>query len=216
MLNYLREKFLLRKLNEEETEIKGIIIVFGILIVGLFAGMFYLLTTIGSQNKTYTLNQNKSPTPSTPSPTPCSDCITPTLKEETKKKSSSEVIQEPSVKEYFISFGSSSGQSENWSDVAGLAASVDLGNYQNIKEIRFETSINVPTANESVSVRLFNKTDQHAVWNSEITMSGGPSSYLVSSPIVYDKGSKLYQVQIKTQLNYPANIVQSRLHIILK
>ncbi len=216
MLSKLREKFLLRKLNEEETEIKGIIIIFGILIVGLFAGMFYLLTIIGGQNKTHTLDQNKSPTPSPPSPTPCSDCITPTLKEETEKKSSSEVIQEPSVKEYFISFGSSSGQSEDWSDVVGLVANVDLGNYRNIKEIRFETSINVPTANESVSVRLFNKTDKHAVWNSDVIMSGGPSSYLVSPPIVYDKGFKLYQVQIKTQLNYPASIVQSRLHIILK
>ncbi|EKD86751.1 MAG: hypothetical protein ACD_37C00158G0001, partial [uncultured bacterium] len=33
--------------------------------------------------------------------------------------------------------------------------------------------------------------------------------------IIYDKGSKTYQVQMKTQLKYTANVTQSRVHIIL-
>ena len=111
--------------------------------------------------------------------------------------------------------GSGSSQAGDWTDVPGLEASVDFGKYKSIKEIRFEASISVPTANEAVWVRLFNKTDQHPVWFSEATMTGGASSYLVSSPITYDKGSKTYQVQMKTQLKYTANLTQSRIHITL-
>ncbi|MEK7559525.1 MAG: hypothetical protein AAB521_04425 [Patescibacteria group bacterium] len=215
MLDNIKERLLINKINEEENEIKTAVIVFGILIIALFFGMFYLFITTNKApiylNQT---SQQISPAVSA-SPTPCIDCITPTPTITPSKKSSIPVVQESNVKEYFVPFGSGSGQAVDWADVVGLTANVDLGGYQNIKEIRFEVSINVLTANQIVSVRLFNNTDKHPVWNSEVTMSGG-ASYLVSSPIIYDNGSKLYQVQLKTQLGYPANISQSRLHIILK
>jgi hypothetical protein len=47
-------------------------------------------------------------------------------------------------------------------------------------------------------------------------MEGGTSAYLISNPIAYDKGSKIYQVQMKTQLQYPANLTQARIHITLQ
>lgn len=121
-------------------------------------------------------------------------------------------IIQSNIKEYFIPLGSGSGSANDWTDIDGLIANVDLGTFQNIKEINFEISVNVPTANQTVWVRLYNKTDKHPVWNSEVN-ANGTGGYMVSQPLIYDKGEKTYQVQIKTQLNYPANITQSRLHI---
>lgn len=118
------------------------------------------------------------------------------------------------IKDYFISFGSGTSSSSDWTDVSGLQASFDLGDYANIKEVRFEVSTQIPTGNQIIWVRLYNKTDSHPVWNSEVSASGA-SSYSVSEPIIYDKGQKTYQVQMKTQLKYPANITQSRIHVSL-
>ena len=128
--------------------------------------------------------------------------------------SSAEVNQTSSVKEYFIPFGSGSSNASDWTDVPGLTAQVDFGSYPNIKEIHFEASIGIPTANESASVRLFNVTDKHPVWYSEITLVNG--QFISSNPVIYDTGSKTYQVQMKTSLQYMANLIQSRLHIILQ
>lgn len=118
------------------------------------------------------------------------------------------------IKDYFISMGSGTGNLSEWTDVEGLQASFDLGDYTNIKEVRFEVSTQIPTGNQIIWVRLYNKTDSHPVWNSEVSANGA-SSYSVSEPIIYDKGQKTYQVQMKTQLKYPANITQSRIHISL-
>jgi len=123
---------------------------------------------------------------------------------------------EEGLKEYFISFGSGSTSSIDWVDVGGLQTTLDLSTYGTVDKIFFEASVAVPTANQSVSVRLFNKTDKHPVWNSEVSMNAGDSSYLVSNPIVYDKGKKTYQVQMRTQLGSQANLGQSRLHIVLE
>lgn len=121
-------------------------------------------------------------------------------------------IIQSNIKEYFIPLGAGSGSTDDWANVDGLIANVDLGTFQNIKEISFEVSVNVPTANQIVWVRLYNKTDKHPVWNSEVNFNGA-GGYVASQPLIYDKGERMYQVQIKTQLKYPANIAQSRLHI---
>lgn len=118
------------------------------------------------------------------------------------------------VKEYYVPFGSGSGSSTDWQDVAGLSASVDSAAYGNIKSVKFEASLHIPTGNETASVRLFNSTDGHPVWNSELNFNGNTNSVLLVSPSVsLDSGSKTYKVQLKTQLQYSAVLDQSRLHI---
>lgn len=210
------EELILEKIEEDEKENKFAFVVMGVLIIALFSGMLYLFTLLNkSQKNVYMLDQNtQKKTKSLVSPAASSTTSpTPTTKVQ------SPVVQSPvtdsGVKEYFISFGSGSSQASDWTDVSGLTATVDFGSYQNIKEIRFEASVNVPTANQVVYVRLFNKSDQHPVWYSEVSMTG-PSSYLISNPIIYDTGSKIYQVQMKTQLQFLASLPQSRLHILLK
>ncbi len=117
------------------------------------------------------------------------------------------------VKEYFITFGSGSSAADDWADVTGLSAYVDSTQYGRIKSVTFEASVFIPTGNERAYVRLFNATDKHPVWFSEVSLEGGQSQLLISQPITLDPGNKLYQVQMKTSLKYQANLAQSRLRI---
>jgi hypothetical protein len=119
-----------------------------------------------------------------------------------------------SVKEYYVPFGSGSGSSSDWQDVPGLSAGVDSSAYGNIKSVVFEASLHIPTGNETAGVRLYNATDNHPVWNSELDFNGNSNSVLlVSSNLTLDSGNKVYKVQIKTQLQYQAILDQSRLHL---
>lgn len=125
------------------------------------------------------------------------------------------VIKNPSTKNAYINVGFGTNQSSDWTDVFGATTTADIGQYERIKEVRFEAFVNVPIANGSVSVRLYNKTDNHPVWNSEVTHEGTVETYHFISPVVsYDTGPKLYQVQMKSQINIVANLVQSRIAIV--
>lgn len=117
------------------------------------------------------------------------------------------------VKEYYVPFGGGSNQTDDWADVTGIQTYIDSVAYGRIKEVRFEASVYIPTGNEKVYVRLFNVTDKHPVWFSEISHEGGEAKLLISDPITLDKGNKLYQVQMKTTLKFLANLNQSRVHI---
>jgi hypothetical protein len=117
-------------------------------------------------------------------------------------------------KEYYVPFGSGSGSSSDWQDVSGLQANVDSAAYGTIKSVVFEASLHVPTGNENAAVRLYNATDNHPVWYSQLDFTGNTSSvFLSSNKITLDAGNKLYKVQLKTQLQFPAVLDQSRLHI---
>lgn len=216
MLRDLTERLLQQRLETDEKRIKFAFLVIGFIFALLILYIIYLnflLLRLKSENSNYQkVESEKSVIENSslpPSPTPSESPDSPVIYTQNNAENSS-------VKDYFVSFGSGINSSSDWSDVGGLQAMVDLAGFGNIKEIRFEASVYVPTENQAVSVRLFNKTDKHPVWGSEVTMNGGPSGYLVSNPITYDKGEKTYQVQMKTQLQYQANLGQARLHIILK
>lgn len=143
--------------------------------------------------------------------------LSPTLTPTPTKAQSSSSSTQSVAKEYYVPFGSGSGSSSDWQDVAGLQAYVDSTAYQNIKQVVFEASLHIPTGNQTASVRLYNATDGHPVWNSEVNFNGNTLSvFLGSQPVSLDIGNKLYKVQMKTQLQYPAILDQSRLHITTK
>lgn len=209
----IEEDLILEKLHEDEKRIgnderKIKVAFFGvvILLVIIVIGVSYLFLQTNSNSKIATVVTEVTPTPiispspkltQTPMPTP--------------KVIVKEIVKEVYVKEQFIPFGSGTNQTSDWADVPGLQANVDFGSYQNIKDIRFEVSVNIPTANQTASVRLFNVTDKHPVWNSEVTTTN--NTYTVSPTLIYDKGVKTYQVQMKTQLKFLANLTLARIHI---
>jgi hypothetical protein len=118
------------------------------------------------------------------------------------------------VREFFVPFGTGQGNSTDWTDLAGLSATIDTTNYVRLKSVVFEATMRIPTGNEAAYARLFNVTDKHPVWFSEVSLDGGVAKLISSSPITLDPGSKTYQVQIKTGLGYPLYIDQARLHIL--
>lgn len=128
--------------------------------------------------------------------------------------SSSQTTGSSQTKEYYVPFGSGSGSSGDWQDVAGLQASVNSNSYGSIKSVVFEVSLHIPNGNQTASVRLYNFTDNHPVWNSEVDFNGNAQSALkTSQAISLDSGNKLYKVQMKTQLQFEAILDQSRIHI---
>lgn len=118
------------------------------------------------------------------------------------------------TKEFFIPIGSGLNKTDDWEDISGVQVYVDSTKYGRIKKVVFEVSVRVPTKNQWVNVRLFNATDKHPVWFSEVFFPGGSDAkLLVSDPITLDQGEKLYKVQMKTQLKHEAFLDQSRIHI---
>lgn len=212
MLSDIRDRLLSIQLKRDEKEVKIGFIITGIIILFLLTNVIYLNFILVNNKPTTTSVTSISPSPNLASSTPIpSSSSTPT-----PEPKSSVVTVQSSVKDYFIPLGSGSNQSSDWKDVPGAEVTIDLGQYQDIKEVRLEVSVNVPTANGSVFVRLYNVTDKHPVWNSEVMGSGSSTSSLISPAVIYDKGLKQYQVQMKTQLGVLANLTQSRIHVIVK
>ena len=120
------------------------------------------------------------------------------------------------TKEFFVPFGSGSNATSDWEDVPGLKAYIDSTKYSSIKNVVFEASVRIPTGNETAYVRLFNETDKHPVWFSEVSLDGGEAKLLISNPITLDSGNKLYKVQMKTSLKFNAILDQARVHITTK
>ena len=118
------------------------------------------------------------------------------------------------VKEFFVPFGSGSSMASDWQDIQGIQVTFDTANYPELKSVTFEASLRIPTGNEIAYIRLYNATDKHPIWDSEVSVEGGTPKLLVSKPITLGSGSKLYQVQMKTSLKFQAIFDQARLHII--
>ncbi len=117
------------------------------------------------------------------------------------------------AKEYYVPLGSGTNTTADWSDVVGASAHIDTAAYGKIKQATFEATVTVPAGSQTVWVRLFNATDKHPVWSSEVTTESSGPILLTSKPLTLDAGNKLYQVQIKTQLKALTNLVQSRVRI---
>lgn len=215
MLTYIKDRFLRLRIERDEKEIKIGFTATALLIIALLANVAYLNFFIinGLSTRSYApIAVVATPTPSftpilsaTPAPTPVPALI---------QSTSTPAVQ---AKDYYVNIGSGSNQSTDWTDVAGTLVTIDLGLYQNVKEIHLETTTNVPSANGTISVRLFNKTNNYAVWNSERTVQSQSSGdLLISQSLIYDTGPKMYQIQMKSQLGVLANLLQSRLHIVAK
>jgi len=117
------------------------------------------------------------------------------------------------VKEFFVPLGVGTGNSADWTAVEGIGAEIDPSDYGDIKQITLELTAQIPTGNQTIWIRLYNANTYQSVTGSEMTLSGGAITLLKSSPISLSSGNNLYQIQMKTQLQYPANINMARLRI---
>ncbi|MCJ7792457.1 MAG: hypothetical protein MUP45_00545 [Candidatus Marinimicrobia bacterium] len=120
------------------------------------------------------------------------------------------------VKEVYIPLGTGSTKSQDWEAINGAEAVIDLANYPQIKSIIFEASIRIPTANGRVYAKLYNVTEQHDVWYSEVSSEGPVSQREESKEISLGSGRKLYRVMMKSTMSYEAILDSARIKIILK
>ena len=152
------------------------------------------------------------------SPFSCVELIQQATASLTLKKTTATAKTTPSstngAKEYYVTLGSEQTLSDEWEDIAGTSVYIDSTKYGKIKTVTFEPSIRIPTANGVMYARLFNDTDKHPVWFSEVSMEGNTSKLVLSSPITLDPGNKLYKVQMKTTLKYLTILDSARVHII--
>lgn len=121
-----------------------------------------------------------------------------------------------STREMYIPLGSSSTKATNWTDATGAEAYIDTNNFGVVKSAIFEASLRIPTANGKVSARLYNVTDQHPVWFSEVSTISSTGVLLNSNPITLDQGNRLYRVQLKTDLGYDSYLDFARIKLILR
>lgn len=126
-------------------------------------------------------------------------------------------VQTPSVrtpaKEYYITLGSGTTKSNVWQELAGVEVVVDTANYPPIKSVTFEVYLKIPTANGKVYAKLYNVTDKHDVWFSEVS-SEGPVLTKKEASVTLESGAKTYRVMGLSTLKYDANIENARLRIV--
>jgi len=113
------------------------------------------------------------------------------------------------VKEFFVTLGQGSTASSDWTDIPGAQSYIDKSKYPSIQSSAFEVSVTNPNASQEVYVRLYNVTEGTVV--SQMTLAG--DSKLVYGYFSLSAGNKLYQVQMKTQLNATATLNLSRVRI---
>ncbi|MDE2026429.1 MAG: hypothetical protein KGJ07_08120 [Patescibacteria group bacterium] len=190
--------------------------VFNIILLDIFVVKGILFAPVQDQAAKI---QQLQPTPQQPSPTPIPTTTpTPTSVTAAPVVQTRYVTTQPTVKEYYVPFGTGQGSSPDWQNVAGAQAYIDSSNYPNIKQVVFEVTAHVPSATQDVAVRLFDETDQHPVWYSDVSFSGlgNTPQLLTSQPLTLDSGNKLYTVQMKTQLQATTTLDQTRIHITLQ
>lgn len=205
-----------------------ILLVFLLLIfINLIAIDLWIVRTINPPASGSTKNNPLSPSVSSTSkptqqticPLGCNEVIkeaTASLAIVNKASVKEKIIPRSSLaKEFFVPLGAGSSTAEEWTDVAGAQAVIDISNYGHTKQVIFEVSLHIPTGNEYAYVRLFNANDNLPVSASELYYPGSSDQlFLTSKPLALSAGSKVYKVQMKTQLKYEAILDQSRLHII--
>lgn len=128
-------------------------------------------------------------------------------------KTQSSAPSQSATKEFFVPLGSGSSTANEWADIPGATAYIDSLAYPSIKKAAFEVSLYTPTGNQTAYARLYNVTDKHPVWYSDVSIEGGTPQTKLSNNITLDTGNKLYQVQMKTQLQFRTNLENARVRI---
>ncbi|MBI3955305.1 hypothetical protein HY338_02575 [Candidatus Gottesmanbacteria bacterium] len=127
---------------------------------------------------------------------------------------SNDLARESIPREYYIPLGSGATNNNIFKDLTSTETVIDPGNYGNIKEAYFITSLSNPTRNGQVEAQLYNVTDNHPVWGSHIIMNGPASQTITSDKITLDNGNKLYRVQLKSTLSFDVTLDNAKVRIL--
>ena len=163
---------------------------------------------------------------SVPSPTQadssCPSACTAKIDEELKKvptsasspTASSVVTGVSSAREFYVSLGTGTTKNSDYEDILSAEAYIDTGNYSSIKQAVVELFLRNPTGNGRIYAKLYNVTDKHDVWFSEVFTEGGGPVVKKEVTVTLDRGNKLYRVMMKSTMKYDAWLDNARIKII--
>ena len=120
------------------------------------------------------------------------------------------------AKEIYVPLGNGSTKNSEWVEISGAETVLDTANFSKIKSVIFEAFLSIPTGNGKAYAKLYNITDKHDVWFSEVMTEGGNTQRVESKNINFDAGRKVYRVMMKTTMGYEAVLESARLKIILE
>lgn len=119
----------------------------------------------------------------------------------------------PSTREFYIPLGSGKTTSREYEGLPGVEVAINTTNYPQMKSVLFEATMHLFPGNGAMLVKLYNVTDGHDVWFSEMSLEGG-TKVKKEAPVTLDPGNKLYRVMVKSTLGYEAIIDNARIRII--
>jgi len=117
------------------------------------------------------------------------------------------------TKEFYIPLGSGRTTSREFAELVGVEAVINTANYPRIQSVLFEASMHLFPGNGRMTAKLYNITDRHDVWFSELSTDGG-SIVKKETPITLENGEKLYRVMVQSTLGYEAIVDNARVRII--
>ncbi|MBI3576782.1 hypothetical protein HY086_01950 [Candidatus Gottesmanbacteria bacterium] len=126
---------------------------------------------------------------------------------------SPQLTSSSSAKEYYVPLGSGTTRQTDYQELTSVEAYVDPANYSPIKQAYFQVHLRNTTGNGAVFAKLYNVTDKHDVWLSEVSFEGGGTD-LREAKITLDRGNKLYRVMIKATLQYDVYVDNARIRIV--
>jgi len=120
------------------------------------------------------------------------------------------------IKEIYIPLGQGSAASQDWEEITGAEAVINLANFSGVKSVILEASLRIPTGNGRVYAKLYDVIAKHDVWFSEVSVEGSQSKREESAPVVLSPGRSLYRIKMKSTMGYEAILDQARLKILFQ
>jgi hypothetical protein len=200
------------------TENAVLVVMFLLTINVLVLNLFIISRRETQQIAATTVARSDSGTSGPGCDTNCQDAILERLKQSSsalspRESSVPENPRQAETHEWYIPLGSSSTQSQDWVELPGAEATIDTRNYPNIKQVIFEAYLSIPTANGIVWAKLYNVTEQHDVWYSEVS---GETDKVIGkqAKITLEPGRNLYRVKMKSSMRYQADLTNARIIIV--
>lgn len=119
-----------------------------------------------------------------------------------------------SVKEFYVYLGSGSSSSTDWTNIPGAVVTIDTGQYDNIKEVRFEAGLSILSGN--AYARLVNKDTGAVFTNSEVTHNTSTPTWKTSSTFGLHTGSVNYMVQLRSSSGDRVDLTGARIKIVVE
>lgn len=150
----------------------------------------------------------------------CQTLITQAIEKRLRSQQDTSIAAPPTVnlstgKEFYIPLGVGSTRSTEYTELSGAEVYIDSLKYPNITQVTFEVFLRNPTGNGRTYAKLFNATDKHDVWFSEVYMEGSTVTRKEAT-ISLDPGNKLYRVILKSTLGYDVYVDAARIKIVTK